>query len=161
KENYKKRLPFRYLYLTEKTIVDQAVDKLIKFTRQNVYELTGEKKENQIWRDEMWSGHEGGIVAPHSIVKQQIFHSWLADLHDTEEDKGYYYFDYLIIDEGSIFGNTKNQIYKFAEQLKRYCKHVIILNATPFEKNLEVFYSQLHFVDDTMLPTKTAFKKMY
>lgn len=161
KMNKKRGLPFRYLYLTEKTIVDQAVNKLIKFTRQNVYELTGEKKDNQRWREQMWAGHDGGIVAPHSLVKQQVFHSWLSDVYDVEEDKDYYYFDYLIVDEGSIFGNTSTQIYKYAELLKRYCNNVIILNATPFERNLDVFYAQLNFIDETLLPTKTVFRKLY
>lgn len=161
KINKDKGFSFRYLYLTEKTIVDQAVSKLIQFTRQNVYELTGEKKENTKWREEMWMGHEGGIVAPHSLVSNQIFHSWLADMHDTEEDADFYYFDYLIIDEGSILGNKNTQTYKYAEKLKEYCNRVIILNATPFEKNLEVFISQLNFVDETMLPTLTNLKKLY
>lgn len=161
KQNIKQGLPFRYLYLTEKTIVDQAVDKLVKFTRKYVHQLTGNKKENEEWREEMWGGHEGGIVAPHSIANQQIFHSWLSDVFDVDEDEGYYYFDYLIVDESSIFGNTNTQAYKNATLLKRYCKNIIFLNATPFESNLNTFYAQLNFIDDKMLTTKTEFKKQF
>lgn len=155
-----KGFQFRYLYLTEKTIVNQAVNKLVKFTRRNVYELMGDKRSNQEWREEMWDGYTGGIVAPHSIVKQQIFQSWLADQFDVA-DEDHYYIDYLIIDEGSIFGNTKTQMYQYAMQLKRYCKNVIILNATPFEGNLDIFYAQLDYIDNSMLNTKTAFKKRF
>ena len=161
KRNHDRGIPFRYLYLTEKTIVSQAINKLIKFTRQYVHQLTGEKKENVAWRSEMYAGHEGGIVAPHSLVTNQVFHSWLSDQYDVDYDQDHYYFDYLIVDEGSIFGNTTTKTYKYAEMLKRYCNKVIILNATPFERKLDVFYSQLHFCDETMLPTKTTFNKLY
>ncbi|PHE64377.1 helicase SNF [Bacillus toyonensis] len=162
KQNHDNGLPFRYLFLTEKTLVDQAVSKLTQFTRQYVHELSGEKKANDKWRKEKWEGHNGGIVAPHSLVNQQIFHSWLDDmLDDMDIAQGFTYFDYLFIDEGSIFGNTKTQTYKFAEALKKYCKNIIIMNATPFEKKLDVFYAQLNFLNKSLMPTMTEFKRTY
>ncbi|MGF2714268.1 helicase-related protein [Bacillus cereus] len=162
KQNHDRGLPFRYLFLTEKTLVEQAVKELTKFTRQYVHELTGEKKENVKWREEMWDGHKGGIVAPHSLIKQQVFHSWLDDMLDGHElANGNYYLDYIFIDESSFLGSTTTQIYKYAEQLRKYAKHVILMNATPFESNLDTFYGQLNFLDENLMPAKTTFKKIY
>ncbi|MRB31269.1 helicase SNF, partial [Bacillus thuringiensis] len=151
KQNHDNGLPFRYLFLTEKTLVEQAVRELTRFTRQYVHELTGEKKENVKWREEMWDGHKGGIVAPHSLLKQQVFHSWLDDMLDEYGlAEGSYYFDYLFIDESSLLGSTSTQLYKYAELLRRYAKHVILMNATPFESNLDTFYGQLNFLDPNL-----------
>ncbi|MEC2463353.1 DEAD/DEAH box helicase [Bacillus cereus] len=162
KENYDRKLPFRYLFLTEKTLVDQAVNELTRFTRQYVYDLSGDKPANMKWREQMWEGHKGGIVAPHSLIKQQVFHSWLDDMIDEHElESGHYYLDYIFIDESSFLGSTKTQIYKYAQVLKKYAKHIILMNATPFESNLECFYGQLNFLDDELMPTKTVFKNLY
>ena len=52
-------------------------------------------------------------------------------------------------------------MYKMTKVIADMFDYVIILNATSFEKNLAMFYSQIAFIDDTLLPTKTDFNKRY
>lgn len=151
--------PFRYLFLTEKTIAPQVKVELTRFTGRYVKMLEGSKKKVSKFREENELGYDNGIVAPHSLINQPEFHAWLNDLKDGDEE--FKYFDLLIIDESSVLGNTKTQIYKNALKLKKYANRVILLNATPFESNLSFLYGQLNFVDETFMPTLTEFKKTY
>ena len=68
----------------------------------------------------------------------------------------------MIIDEsGSILGNSNSGIYQNAKAMSDMFDRVILLNATPFEKELIMYYNQLSFVDDSLLPSKTTFQKRY
>lgn len=150
---------FKFLYLTEKSLVQQAQAELIKFTGQPVDLLYADKKSFLKYKEEHPEGITNGIVAPHSLFNQQELHSWLKDIRDGDEE--FNYFDYLIVDESAVLSNTKTNIYKNAKILQQSCMHTILLNATPFDLSLDTMYGQISFIDDSFLPTKTAFQKEY
>lgn len=152
---------FRYLFLTEKSLMEQAREELIRFTGEYVDILYADKKSVSKFRKEAM-GLEGGLVAPHSLFNQEEFHAWLRnDLQGGYNDGIYDYFDFLIIDESSVLGNIQTKFYKNAELLQGYFRNAVELNAQPFESGLKYMYGQLNFLDNTFLPTKTAFEKEY
>ena len=151
---------FRYLVLTEKPLVEETQAKLIKFTGEYVEKVFGDKASTRKFTERVNDYlFEGGIVASHSLFNQVDFHSWLYEL--SEGDEVYEYFDYIIVDESSVLGNTKTKMYKNAMELRKYSKNVILLNAQPFESKLDYMYGQLNYIDPTCLPNKGAFEKEY
>ena len=148
---------FHFLYLTEKNLVSQTRDKLIQFTGEYVEAVYGDKKSIDNFLKEATST-QMNVVASHSVVKSIPFQDYLVQNY---KDFGTTTYDILVIDESAVLSNRKTQMYEAAKFLADMFEYVIILNATPFEKNLSMYYNQIHFVDDTLLPTLTDFNKKY
>ena len=150
---------FRFLYLTGKNLVDQSRDEMIKFTGNYVETVQGVKDSVSKFCKNNWDYLEYSVVGSHSLIRSMDFQEFMV--HYTR-DEGFNPFDILVIDEaGDILTNSSTQIYKAAKELAGMFDRIILLNATPFEKELRQFYNQLNFIDDTFLPTKTAFQKDY
>lgn len=150
---------FRFLFLTRKALVQPTQRKLIRFTGEYCFPLMGEKDKVNKWYDENSEELQSNVVGVHSLLKNSLFHAYLQ-MYVSEY--GYNPFDILVIDEsGDVLSNSTSQYYKEASALVEYFDKVILLNATPFEGNLMAFYNQLNFLDNTLLPTKTAFTKDY
>lgn len=151
--------PFRFLFLTEKTAVAQARDELVRFTGNYVGIVYGTKNEVQKFVAENTDELHYSVVGPHSLLKSKDFQEYMRFY---DEELGYNPFDIIVIDEsGDILCNPSTQYYKDGKYIADMFERVILLNATPFEKDLLNFYAQLNFLDDTLLPTKTAFQKEY
>lgn len=148
---------FKFLYLTEKTLVEDVHSSIIKFTGNYADKLFGDK--NSVSRYLKNNSHiPNSIVGAHSLINQALFQEFLLSYL---EKYGRSPFDILVIDESSILGSSKTKTYKNAQLFKQGLDRVILLNATPFELNLEVFYNQLAYVDETFLPTKTQFNQEF
>lgn len=150
---------YRVLMLTENALVEQLQHELVKFTGEYVYALNGDKASSKRFAKKYPNGVDGTVVGSHSLINQSEFYSWMDSLQDG--DKDFKVFDLLVVDESSILGNTKTQTYKNALKLKNYVNNVVLLNASPFESNLDYLYSQIKYVDEDFLPTKTVFQKNY
>lgn len=152
--------PFRYLMLTEPTLVEKTRFKMVKFTGDYAESLLGSAPAVKKFAARYPSavGLGTGVVGSHTLLNQSLFVEWL---HDCEKFGGRFPFDLLIVDESSVLGNTSSGITKNAKVLIPYFKRVVFLNATPFETKLDTFYSQLSLVDPELLPTKTNFQKEY
>ena len=155
----KKGREFRFLYLTEKTLVPQAQSEIIKFTGNFVYALYGEKAKVNEFIDENYASLNYSVVGTHSLINSVPFQEYMRGFI---ADTGTIPFDLLVIDEsGDILSNSSTATYKNAMFFGSFFERIVLLNATSFEKELRAFYSQLNFVDDSFLPTKTAFQKEY
>ena len=151
--------PFRFLFLTEKTAVPQVRDEVIRFTGDYAEIVYGTKKEVQDFVSANTSDLQYSVVGPHSLLKSKDFQEYMRFYN---EEMGYNPFDIIVIDEsGDILCNPTTQYYKDGKFIADMFDRVILLNATSFEKELSNFYTQLNFLDDTLLPTKTAFQKEY
>lgn len=158
-EYTKKGMEFRFLLLTGKNLVSQVRDEMIKFTGNYIGEVQGVKDCVQKYIKENKEDILYSVVGSHSLVNSVDFQNFVRYYI---EEKGYAPFDLIVIDEaGDILSNTSTQIYKNAKYLESNCDRVVLLNATAFEKELKQFYNQLDFIDDTLLPTKTAFSNEY
>lgn len=158
--NYRKEnKEFRFLYLADKTSLEKTRNKLIKFTGNYVEVLYGEKPKIMKFSDAYKYDMPYSVVGAHSLLNNAQFHDFLRNFI---EDNGYFPFDLLVVDEsGDVLTNTGTQTYKGGQFIASYFDRVILLNATPFEKELRQFYAQLNFLDDTLLPTKTQFSQEY
>lgn len=153
---------YRYILLTEKNLVKQTQEALIQFTGEYVHSMMGDAKSVQKWIDEHGSDFltdGGGIVCPHSVFNSELFHRWIEDTRGGQEE--YQFLDYIIVDEGSVLGNTSTKIYKNATRLKEYTFNQLIANATPFESNLRYMYGQFNWIDSDFLMNKGDFEKMF
>lgn len=149
---------FRFLFLTEKNLLPQAQDELIKFTGDYVDLLYGEKKHVNKFVEENQDELNYSVVGAHSLINSVEFQEYIRTY------RAYYGvnpFDALVIDESSIIGNTATKTYDNAVKLAEDFDWVIVMNATAFESNLRTFYAQLNFCDETLLPVKTVFSKLY
>ena len=151
-------VPFRFLYLTEKNLVEQTRDELIRFTGEYVDIVRGEKKYVQKFASENDGILHHSIVAPHSIINSVEFQEYMRE---SREVYGCNLFDAIFIDESAIVGNTSTKTYNNAKHLVSDFDWVIVMNATPFETNLRTFYAQLNLCDDSLLPAKYIFEKLY
>lgn len=150
---------FRFLYLTGKNLVNQTRDKLIRFTGNYIDSLQGVKPAVTKWVNKVRDGVEFSVVGSHSLLTNALFQDYIRSY---EAETGAHPFDLLIIDEsGDVLTNSSTQTYQQALFLRDSCERVILLNATAFEKELDMFYNQLSFCDPTFLPTKTEFSKEY
>lgn len=155
----KEGMEFRFLYLTNKNLLRQAQDDFIKFTADYVDVLYGTAKHVNKFCSDNKANVAYSVVGSHSLLTSTSFQEFLVQY---KRDNGCCPFDLLIIDEaGDILTNSSTKTYDAAMQIREMFDRVVLLNATPFEKELRMFYNQLHFVDSTFLPTKTAFKKEY
>lgn len=150
---------FRFLFLTAKTLIPQARRELIRFTGEYVGEVYGEKLLVKKFIDENYSSINYDVVGAHSLLKSVDFQSYMRGFM---MDAGECPFDLLIVDEsGDILSNTTTQYYKDGNYIADMFDRIVLLNATPFEKDLRAFYAQLNFVDKSFLPTKTEFSETY
>lgn len=150
---------FKFLYLTNKNIVSQTRDEMIKFTGNYVETVYGEKAKVQKFVKNNYMGLNYSVVGSHSLIKSVDFQEYLRTF---KSDTGYNPFDLLVIDEsGDILTNQKTQMYKDALFLAKMFDRIILLNATSFEKQLREFYNQLSYLDESFLPTKTEFSNTY
>lgn len=150
--------PFRFLLLTGKNLVEKTRDKMIKFTGSYVEALYGEKDRiTKFVENRDYLGYS--VVGAHSLIKSVHFQEYIRGYIS---ETGVSPFDLLIIDEsGDILTNSKTQHYKDTVYLQSLFDRVVLLNATAFEKDLRQFYNQIDIVDDSLLPTKTAFSERY
>ena len=149
---------FRYLYLTDKNLVEQSRDELIKFTGEYVDILWGEKKYVEKFSEENGDDLQYSIIAPHSLLNSVIFQEYIRTF------KAYYGcnpFDAMFIDESAVVSNTATQTYSNGRALADDFDWVVLMNATPFEKQLRAFYAQISFCDESLLPVKSIFSKQY
>lgn len=150
---------FRVLYLTGKNLVEQSRDELIKFTGNYVEAVQGVKSSVSKFCKNNWDYLECSVVGSHSLIKSADFQEFMLHYY---RDEGYNPFDLLVIDEaGDILVNNNTQIFKAGKEIADMFDRVVLLNATAFEKELRMFYNQLSFVDDSLLPTKAEFSKEY
>lgn len=149
---------FRFLYLTEKNLLDQTRDEMIKFTGEYVHILRGEKKYVQQFAEENQDELFYSVVGSHSLINSVEFQEYMRTYRALY---GCNPFDALIVDESAILGNTATKTYSNAKHLADDFDWVVVINATPFETNLRTFYAQLNFCDETLLPAKTVFQNLY
>lgn len=150
---------FRFLYLTNKVSVPQAQDEMIRFTGDYVEKLFGLASNIDKFSRENREFINHSVVGSHSLLTSERFQEYLIRY---KRENGCYPFDLLIVDEsGDVLTNSNTKTYKSALKVRDMMSRVILLNATPFEKELGMFYNQINFVDSTFLPTKTAFSKEY
>ena len=150
--------PFRYLYLTEKSLVQQTRHELIKFTGDYVYLLLeGSKKYVNKYLNSGFTT-EYSLVGTHSLLTNEQFLAWFKSYIDLNKKPP---FDMIFVDESAIISNLSARITKNANELFKYFERVVFLNATPFGTKVDTFYAQLYLLDNDLLPPKTRFQKEY
>lgn len=154
----KNGVDFKFLYLTEKTLLTEARAKMVKFTGEYVDILLGEKKYVKKFAEENDPELQYSVVGAHSLINSVDFQEYMRTYRSLY---GFNPFDALFIDESAIIGNTATKTYENARKLAEDFDWVVVMNATPFETNLRTFYAQLNFCDETLLPSKTVFEKLY
>lgn len=158
-ENSKQGVEFRFLYLTLVNLLDQAQRELVKFTGDYVDLVRGEKKYVERFAKENQDELMYSVVGPHSLLSSVHFQEYLREYKALY---GCNPFDLIIIDEaGSFLCNTEKKTYQNAKYMADDFDWIVIANATPFETNLRNFYAQLNFCDESLLPVKTTFSKLY
>lgn len=140
------------LFLTEKTIVPQIQEKLIKFTGEYVDAIpSATKPQIQKFLKRHPNGFTCPIVGSHSLLGCSEFLYYLS-----EHPLGC-----LIIDEGHIIKNTTHTYYKGAIALAKQCEYFYILNATPLETSARDLYNQLKLLDKSFMPTVAEFERAF
>lgn len=158
-ERAKEGYEFRFLYLTEKTLLTQAQQDFARFTANYVETLQGTAKPVENFYKNNIDYIQHSVVGSHSLVNSEKFQEFLVEY---ERRNGCPPFDLWIVDEsGDILTNSTTKTYQNAREIRQMFDRVILLNATPFEKDLRMFYNQIHLVDESLLPTKTAFSKEF
>lgn len=155
--------PFRYLMLTEKSLVNQVRNEMIKFTGEFT-DIVRSGEQDEIARFSANNPYEHdldyNVVGTHALLTAPAFLGWLEQARQFGTNG--FPFDLLIVDESSVLGGkSSNAIVQSFNSIKKYFKRIIFLNATPFETKLDIFYNQLALLDPAMLPTKTNFTKQY
>lgn len=153
-EYEKKGKDFRYLFLSEKTLIEQTRRDLVRFTGEYVELLEGDKKNNEEFSEGYANGCPYSVVGSHSLLNQAIFINWINSFSEFP-------FDMIVIDESSILGNPTTAITKSAKALLSKVDRRVFLNATPFESRLDIFYTQLDLIDEKLLPAKYIVQKEY
>lgn len=152
-------MPFRYLFLTEKTSLSQIRKKMVRFTGEYAEILPGEKSYVQRFISENENSVQYSVVGSHSLFNNKEFQQYFIDYYELNNSCP---FDILIVDEsGDILTNMSNQTYNNAVVFANMFDRVICLNATSFESALNQMYAQLNFLDPTFMPTKTNFESRY
>ena len=149
---------FRFLYLTEKNLLEQTRNEMIKFTGEYVDILRGEKKYVKQFAEDNESELLYSVVGSHSLINSVEFQEYMRTYKALY---GCNPFDALIVDESAVIGNMATKTYSNGKYLADDFDWVVVINATPFENNLRSFYAQLNFCDETLLPTKTVFQNLY
>lgn len=150
---------FRFLYLTSKNLILQAQKEFIRFSGNFVYPLYGEKRFIDKFTAKNSDRLNYSIVGAHSLINSVHFQEYLINYRRTHDENA---FNILIIDEaGDLLTNSTTKTYKNAKQIRNMFERCVLLNATSFEKELGMFYNQISFVDETLLPPKYQFSKEY
>ena len=148
---------FKYIFVTELGLIEQAQKELVRFTGKPVLTSTGQAKDVKLLIEKIKSGDFTGLVCSYSLISSFEFMSFLNDWVSKNEK-----LDYLFVDESAVLRNKITSTYKMFTQLRdKLTKHRVLMNATPFESDIYTVYSQLDFVDPTMLPNKGTFDKMF
>lgn len=150
----------RMLFLVDgEDVMNQNCDQLIRFTSDYFMAVTGRKQSAQNLVDfYLERGYLPNVVGTHSLLRQPVFQELVSNyIRSTGKDP----FGIVVIDESAVLGNSNTQVYKQAQSLFSEVEYRICLNATEFDVKLEEFYNQLNWVDTTLLPTRTQFKKDY
>lgn len=147
----------KVLYLTEKRVVHQSAMELVKFTGMEVVMVSSLADDCKKFITSTNFDDLTIVVGAHSLANQQIFQSYVANNRKDKE----YMFDLLVVDESSVLGNSATQIYKSMKMLRDVSDRVVLMNATPFENKLDVFYNQVDFLGKDILITKDQFNKKY
>lgn len=154
----KKGFDFKVLYLTEKNLLKQSRNELIKFSGLYFEELQGEKAKIKKFSD-TYGLSSVNVCGSHSLLNHPDFHKWCNDYNDYH---GHFPFDMLVVDEsGSVLTNEATATFKAGKLLADKCQYVICMNAGSFENALDKFRAQLEFVDSSFLFNKTTFQKRY
>lgn len=143
---------FRYCFLTEKTNIGQIRDKMIQFTGEYVGMLIDGCQDtvNKYIDDNSVERHYS-IVGGHSLLTSPEFLVYAGRMP----------FDLIVIDESAVLKSTSSDIYKNAKALLKNHKRIVLLNATPIEKEVREFYNQLDLLDKDYMPTLTEFHKQF
>lgn len=151
----------RCLLVTEKRVAGQMRSEIIKFTGDYCHLVPSaeEKSMSDFYVNcPIQDRLDYNIVGTHAMMKASAFISWLEQykkMHNTSP------FDTLVVDESSVLQSAKTEITISFKAIKKYFKRIILLNATPFESNIRVFYRQLDLIDNKFLPTLQNFQKEY
>lgn len=147
--------PPRVLFFCEKKSASELQSKLIRFTNQPFLRVEGIKEDMHVITTQYNPSTCPSLVVTHSALNNLSFQDWIIKgiLNDA--------FDLVVVDESSILGNSSTQVYKAVKKMFKGTRRLVLLNATPFEKNLDTFYNQLNLLDPNLLPTKTTFDKTY
>lgn len=148
----RRKFGYKTIFLTEKTVVSQIRDKLIRFTGEYVDCLpSAEAKNIKKFIAENPNGFEHSLVGSHSLLGSSEF-LYYCSKHPI---------DCLIIDEGYILRKTTHTYYKSANELSKYVKYMVILNATPLETSARDIYNQLKLLDKPFMPTVYEFESAF
>lgn len=149
--------PLRALFLTEVNLVEQAKRELVRFTNKPFVGSTGQAKDVKNLVERMESGNGNLIVGSYSLCGS---HKFVSHLSKFVEEYGK--FDVLLVDESSVMKNKKAFISDTLSYLKKnFFTRMVIMNATPFEKDYTTLYNQLDILDSDLLPHKNAFEKEF
>lgn len=156
----------RMLFLTDKTVVPQVCEELMRFTGEFVFSVTGEarrlKELQQLYgvdAEPSLADPLSIVVGSHSVGTAAGFYAWLDEVERELGSSGSF-FDVLVVDESAVLGSTTSQVYKqLKSRIADKVEYCVLMNATTFEINLLKFYHQLAFVDSTLLPKKSDFYK--
>jgi late competence protein required for DNA uptake (superfamily II DNA/RNA helicase) len=159
KEHSTKEEPKLLFLVNDEDVMHQNCNQLIRFTASYFQESTGRKANAQKLIDFYQSnGYLPNVVGTHSLLRQPLFQELVSNyVRETGEDP----FTVVVMDESAVLGNDKTQIYKQAVSMFSEVEYKVCLNATEFDVSLEEFYNQLNWLDPTLLPTKTQFRKDY
>ena len=162
KETYEQQgKTHRFLALTQKSIVSQFREELVKFTGDYIQIIpSGEQKSiEKFQNDNPYYDFLGyNVVGTHALFSTNGFIQWLEQCRTMGDG---FPFDTLIVDESSPLGSSKTNIVQGFKAISKYFTNIYFLNATPFETKLDIFYNQLNLLDKDLLPTKTNFTKEY
>lgn len=161
--NYLKRnrdANLRMLFLApDENIMKQNLRQLVRFTGEYFMPSTGRRADAMgIVKYYEETGQFPNVVGMHSLAKQAVFLELVADYTRTTGERPY---DVVIVDESACLSNTKTQLYNKMVEVFGDARYKICFNGTEFDTSLQEFYSQLNFLDPTLLPTKTNFQKEY
>lgn len=152
---------FRYLVLTEKKPASQVRRELIKFTGDynHLLENAEAKTINRfIENHPAYEKLDYSVTGTHALIKSSAFLAWI-EMYMQEQ--GVSPFDIMVVDESQILSKSTTEMSKSFKALSRYVNRVVLLNATPVETNVMMFYTQLDLLDSKFLPTKMNFQKEY
>lgn len=156
KPKYSKH-PFKFIYLTELGLVEQAQKELTRFTGKVVLKSSGKKKDVDAIIEDIQNTEFTGIVASYSILSNFKFMSYL-NKWVSENEK----IDYMFVDESSVLKSSKVDTYKMMVTMRdKLTKNRILMNATPFESSIKTIYTQLNFVDPHALPYLKEFDRLF
>lgn len=148
----RRKFGYKTLFLTEKTIVSQIRDKLIRFTGEYVDRIpSAEAKYIKRFLIDNPDGFKNSVVGSHSLLGCSEF-LYYCSKHSI---------DCLIIDEGYILRNTSHTYYASVKELSKYVKYMVILNATPLETSARDIYNQLKLLDKPFMPTVAEFESAF